>query len=363
MDQSKSLVVIAESDHGELTMASLECVEEGREIADRLGAKVQVVLCGNEVAALAETLAAHGADAVTVVEHEALDQFSADGWLQALAPILLHTHPLLLLAPDSGQVRAWLPRLSVRWRLPLVGCCIRVGIIGDGYPEIVRNTYGGACQERLIWPYATLVGAMLIPGVRGVGAPRRGRGAEIAVLRPELDPASFRDRTLRTLPADPRTVSLNEAERIVSGGFGTGGPDGMALVRQLAEQIGAALGGTRVAADRGWLAVERFIGSTGQIVAPKLYMAFGVSGAGQHLSGITDSEIVIAVNNDRTAPILKRADLGVVGDLHQILPILLAKLQARAAANPAARHDEPSAPAALDPDRDTTAHPVLEKTA
>ena len=118
-----------------------------------------------------------------------------------------------------------------------------------------------------------------------------------------------------------------------------------------------------MAADRGWLAVERFIGSTGQIVAPKLYMAFGVSGAGQHLSGITDSEIVIAVNSDRTAPILKRADLGVVGDLHQILPILLAKLQALAAANPAARHDEPTAPAALDPDRDTTAHPVLEKTA
>ncbi|MDS4042090.1 MAG: electron transfer flavoprotein subunit alpha/FixB family protein [Candidatus Competibacter sp.] len=322
----KFVVVIAESEHGALTPASLECVEEGREVADQLHARVQVILCGSQVAPLAETLAAHGADQVTAVEHEALAQFSADGWLQALAPVLLHTHPVLLLAPDSGQIRAWLPRLSVRWQLPLVGCCMRIGIVGDGYPEIIRNTYGGACQERLIWPYATLVGAMLLPGVRGVGPPRRGRHAEVAVVRPELDPARFRDRTLRTLPADPRTVDLSEAERIVSGGFGTGGPAGMALLQQLAERVGAALGGTRVAADRGWLGAERFIGSTGKIVAPKLYMAFGVSGAGQHLSGMTGSEVVIAVNNDRTAPILKRADLGVVGDLHQILPILIGKL-------------------------------------
>jgi electron transfer flavoprotein alpha subunit len=100
----------------------------------------------------------------------------------------------------------------------------------------------------------------------------------------------------------------------------------MALIQQLADQIKAALGGTRVAADRGWLATDRFIGTTGQTVAPKLYMAFGVSGAGQHLSGMTGSEQVIAINSDRTAPILKRADLGIVGDLHQILPILLTKL-------------------------------------
>jgi electron transfer flavoprotein alpha subunit len=125
-------------------------------------------------------------------------------------------------------------------------------------------------------------------------------------------------------------VDLSEAERIVSGGFGVGGSSGMALLRRLAERMGAALGGTRVAADRGWLEADRFIGSTGKIVTPKLYMAFGVSGAGQHLAGITDSEWVVAVNSDRTAPLLKRADLGVVGDLHQILPCLLDRLEALA---------------------------------
>ena len=352
----KCVVVITECEQGELTLASLECVEEGREIADRLDAKVQAILCGSALEPLAGTLAAHGADQVTLVEHEALAQFSADGWLQALAPVLLQADPVLLLAPDSGPIRAWLPRLAVRWRLPLVGCCMRIGIVGDGYPEVIRHTHGGACQERLIWPYATLICAMLTPGVRGVDAPRPGRTAKISVVHPALDPASFRDRTLRTLSADPRTVALNEAERIVSGGFGTGGPDGMALVKQLADHIGAALGGTRVAADRGWLAAERFIGSTGQIVAPKLYMAFGVSGAGQHLSGITGSETVIAVNNDRTAPMLKRADLGIVGDLHQILPILLDKLQALTAVN-VENHSESTAPTDA-----SVAHRTLEMT-
>lgn len=105
----KPVVVIVESEHGELTLASLECVEEGRDVADRLNVKVQAVLCGSEVEPLAGTLAAHGADQVTVVKHEALAHFSADGWLQALAPVLLQAHPALLLAPDSGSVRAWLP--------------------------------------------------------------------------------------------------------------------------------------------------------------------------------------------------------------------------------------------------------------
>ena len=146
----------------------------------------------------------------------------------------------------------------------------------------------------------------------------------------DLDPSSFRDRTLRTLPPDPQDVDMSEAERIVSGGLGVGGPEGMAELQQLADALNASLGGTRVIADRGWIAADRFIGTTGKIVAPKLYMALGVSGAGQHVAGIGGSETVIAINTDRTAPMLKLADLGVVGNLHQIVPILIRKLRERA---------------------------------
>ncbi|MCG6867557.1 MAG: electron transfer flavoprotein subunit alpha/FixB family protein, partial [Gammaproteobacteria bacterium] len=108
---------------------------------------------------------------------------------------------------------------------------------------------------------------------------------------------------------------------------GVGGPEGMAELQRLADLLNAALGGTRVVADRGWLAHERYIGTTGKIIEPKLYMAFGVSGAVQHVSGIGDSDTIIAINIDRTAPMLKLADLGIVGDLHEILPILISKLE------------------------------------
>ena len=326
-----AILVAAETDHGALTPGSLECVEEARDIVDARGGLVHAVLPGAEVSALAAELARRGADRVTLVEHPALDGFSADGWLAALEPVLKDARPAMILAPDSGAGRAWLPRLSVRWRMPLVTGCSRVTVMGDGYPEIYRVSHGDRRHERLIWARDTLVGCLLMPGVRGVGPGGAGRRAEIDRIVPALDPARLRDRTLATLPPDPDTVDLTDAERIVSGGLGVGGPDGMAQLQALASALGATLGGTRVAADRGWLAEDRFIGSTGKVVAPKLYLAFGVSGAGQHVAGIGGSEVIVAVNTDRTAPLLKMADLGVIGDLHEVVPILLRKLAARAA--------------------------------
>lgn len=323
------VVVIAETRYGELTLASLECVEEARDLADSLGTSVHALLPGYGIAAMADDLVAHGADRVTVVEHLALSQFTADGWLAALTPILQAEGPVLTLAPDSDEHRAWLPRLSARWRIPMATGCIRVKITDQGYPEVFRVSHSGKLHERQIWARGTAVMAMLCPGVRGIGPRNDGRRAEIGVVEPTLNAFSFRDRTLRTFPPDPHDVDLTEAERIVSGGLGVGGPEGMARLQELADALNASLGGTRVVADRGWLPPDRFIGTTGKIVTPKLYVALGVSGAGQHLAGIGGSETVVAINTDRTAPMLKMADLGVVGDLHQILPILVRKLRER----------------------------------
>jgi electron transfer flavoprotein alpha subunit len=153
----KFVVVIAETNRVQLTPASLECVEEGPRSRRSVGRTVQVILCGKRLRRWRKRWRRTARIRSRWWSMRRLAQFSADGWLQALAPVLLQAHPLLLLAPDSGQIRAWLPRLAVRWRMPLVGCCMRISIVGDGYPEIIRNTYGGACQERLIWPYATLV--------------------------------------------------------------------------------------------------------------------------------------------------------------------------------------------------------------
>lgn len=341
------VVVVAEAADHELTPATLECVEEARDIADGLQVPVLAVLAGAEVAPLAPALAAHGADQVTVIEHEALARFSADGWLAAVAPVLQQARAAFTLAPDSGYGRAWLPRLSARWRVPLATDCIRVKVTDEGYPEVYRSFHGGRLHQRLIWARGTSVMAMLTPGVRGIGPARPHRLAEVLTVRPRLDPRAFRDRTLRTMAADPEDVDVADAERIVAGGLGVGDPDGMALVQRLADELGAALGGTRVVADRGWIGHERYIGTTGKIVAPKLYLALGVSGAGQHVAGIGQSELIIAVNTDRTAPILKLADLAVVGDLHAIVPLLIDKLRRHAtggAAAAAAAANQPAQP-------------------
>lgn len=320
------VTVIAETDHGTLTPATLECMLEARETADALQVPLQVLLPGHGIRELAEELGRYGADAVTVVEHAALAQFSADGWLAALEPLLRERAPALILAPDTGHVRAWLPRLAAQWAVPLATGCIQVQAEADGQFALTRATFGGACHEHLTWPTTGTLIATLTPSARGITPPRTPRRAKVSFHTPELDPATFRDAVHQLLPADPRTVDLTEAERIVSGGLGTGGPEGVALLRELADRLGAALGGTRVIADRGWLPTERFIGTTGKIVAPKLYIAFGVSGAGQHISGITASETVIVVNSDRTAPLFSLADLGIVGDLHAIVPELMRQL-------------------------------------
>lgn len=323
----KTVTVIAETTRDGVSVPTLECVEEGREVADALGATLHVLLAGHRLAPLTDDLAAHGADSITLLEHEALEHFSADGWLAVLAPALQESAPLLALAPDTGHVRAWLPRLATRWQMPLVSGCLQVGVDRAGQVELTRPTHNGARHEQLICPGADTVLATLAPGVRGIGTPRRNRTAKITRHTPTIEVSNLRDRAVRTLPADPRTVDLTEAERIVSGGLGLGGPEGVEKLRTLADLLGAAVGGTRVISDRGWLEVDRFIGTTGKIIAPRLYVAFGVSGAGQHISGITSSETIILVNTDRTAPLFSIADLGIVGDLHAIVPQLIDRLQ------------------------------------
>lgn len=159
-----SIVVIAETGFGELTPESLECVEEAREVADGIGADVHAILPGDEVEALADELAAHGADRVTVIEHQALAQFTADGWLAAVPPLLQEARPILTLAPDSGYTCAWLPRLSVRWRIPMATGCIRVKLTDEGYPEVFRVSHNGRLHERQIWARGTAVMVLLCPG-------------------------------------------------------------------------------------------------------------------------------------------------------------------------------------------------------
>ncbi len=328
-------LVIAQADeHGSVSIPSLECVEELRGLAGGANRLVRVLLPGYGLEGQVTTLAAHGADEVTLVEHPALAHAGAEAWLAALEPVVqarvqTARDGLLLLAPATSSVQAWLPRLALRLGAPLVSNCLEVRSDDEAGMLFVRPTHSGACHEQLSCPEAPVVCASLTAGVRGIGRGDPRRRAQLGHVRPALEGLRFRDRPLRTLPPDPRTVDLPEAERIVAGGLGVGGPEGVELLWELAATLEAAVGGTRVIADRGWLPPERFIGTTGKIVAPKLYLALGISGASQHTSGMLASETVIVVNSDRTAPMFGLADLGIVGDLHAFAAALLVRLAAQ----------------------------------
>jgi electron transfer flavoprotein alpha subunit len=323
-----TIALVAEHDGAALSEASLECVEEARDLARALGGAVHVLLPGAGLGDAPPLLAAHGADHVLLVEHPDLASFSADRWLHALEPALRALAPALILAPDSGQARAWLPRLALRWPAPLVTRCLAIWPGADGAIELTRPAHSGARHERLACPGAPTIVATLAPGARGLGRPEPGRHPQIARVAPELGDAPARDWVEGWLPPDPRTVDISEADRVVAGGLGVGSPEGLALLWQLSDRLGAAVGGTRVIADRGWLPFERQIGSTGKTIAPRLYIAVGISGASQHTAGISASETVVVINSDRTAPMFGFADLGLVGDLHQIVPEVIRLLEA-----------------------------------
>ncbi|MFV9502949.1 MAG: electron transfer flavoprotein subunit alpha/FixB family protein [Oscillochloridaceae bacterium umkhey_bin13] len=324
------MVVICESDGEAPSEPSLECVEEARDLAVALGAQVVALVPGGSDE-LAPLLAAHGADRVLLVTGAAFLPFSGDTWLAALEPLVRELEPVLLLAPDSGQARALLPRLALRWGVPLITRCLALWPGADGVIECTRPAYSGASHERVACPEATSLVATLAPGARGLGRPGPERVVEVVTVTVPALTEPPRDRVLGRLPPNPRTVDISEADRVVAGGLGVGSPEGLALLWQLSDVLGAALGGTRVIADRGWLPFERQIGSTGKTIAPQLYLAVGISGASQHTSGITGSETVVVINQDRTAPMFGFADLGLVGDLHQIVPEVLRLLEEKSA--------------------------------
>jgi electron transfer flavoprotein alpha subunit len=247
---------------------------------------------------------------------------AAGAWLRAAAgppPVVVLPHT------RSGVVAA--AHLAVELDAPWAPDALAVRWSADGGLEVVRPAYADRLHATVHIAPGTAAIVTLRPGALGVGPPVAGPAAAI-----EEHPATTAGRpaalrTRRILAADPRTVDLRDAERIVAGGRGVGA-EGFARLQRLADLLGAALGGSRVAVDQGWLPWERQIGQSGRTVAPALYLAFGISGASQHLAGLRDARTVVAVNVDRTAPILERAQLGVVADWRPVVEALIERLQA-----------------------------------
>ncbi len=317
------ILVIAEHKDGALNRASWEVIAA----AQQMGADaVKVAVPGARVEAAASELAAAAVGEVIALEHVALDPYTPEGYTQAVAALVAAEAPSHVLFAHTYQTRDYVPKLGARLDRALVTDCIAARRHEGGW-AFVRPMFQGKVNADVVaeGPAPHLV-TFQIGAFRADAVSKGGSAAPVRRVEAAVDAAAIRQKPEPPFREAKQAVDLTQAERIVSVGRGIKGPEHLELVKQLAEALGAELAASRPICDAGWLPMERQIGSSGQTVAPKLYVALGISGAIQHVVGMKGARTIVAINKDAEAPIFEVADYGIVGDLFDVVPAMIEAL-------------------------------------
>jgi electron transfer flavoprotein alpha subunit len=330
----RGIWVFAEIGDGRLARVVLELLGEGRKLADQTGQNLCAALLGNDLGTLPEELVAYGADRVFLAEHSALAVFRDEPYAAVLAAAVNQYRPSILLFGATATGRSLAPRLAARLRTGLTADCTGLDIDrGSGDLLQTRPAFGGNILATIITPNHRPQMASVRPGVfkplqrdDHPGARFSGRG-EVVRLNISDDLLTARTKVSGFTAEETETVNLEDASVIVAGGRGLGSAGNFALVKELAGLLGGAVGASRAVVDEGWISYAHQIGQTGKTVAPRLYIACGISGAVQHLAGMQGAEIIVAINKNPEAPIFKAATFGLVGDVVQILKELIGQLK------------------------------------
>ena len=311
------ILTYAEVRDGKLRRSALEAVSEARRLADALSATVRAVLIGSGVKALADELASYGADQVVAFDDPALAVYATEAYARALALAITEANPKAVLIPYTALGKDVAPRVAARVGTGLVSDCVSLSV-KNGRLVARRPMYAGKAYATVAWTAEPQM-ATLRANVSALGKADTSRKAE--VLAATVDKAA-RARVTAVKATAEGKVELTEAQVIVSGGRGLKGPEHFHLVQELGEAMGAAVGASRAVVDAGWVDHQMQVGQTGKTVSPTLYIACGISGAIQHLAGMSSSKCIVAVNKDADAPIFKVANYGIVGDAFEVLPKL-----------------------------------------
>ncbi|MGE3342398.1 MAG: electron transfer flavoprotein subunit alpha/FixB family protein [Vicinamibacterales bacterium] len=318
------ILVVAEQKDGTLNRASWEAVAA----AQQMGDAVTIVLPGASVSGPAGELAAADVAGVVALEHDALGVYTPDGFVAALAAFITAEAPSHVVLPHTYQTRDFAPKLAARLNAPLAADCVALKSV-DGQTVYVRLMFQGKVNADVVLEGAgPHIVTFQIGAFRGDAARKGSAAAVVRQVAADVDPASIRQKPEAPFREAKQAVDLSQAERIVSVGRGIKGPEHIELAKQLAEALGAELAASRPICDAGWLPMERQVGSSGQTVAPKLYLALGISGAIQHVVGMKGTRTIVAINKDAEAPIFEIADYGIVGDLFEVVPAMVAALKA-----------------------------------
>lgn len=309
-----------------------ELIGEGRKLAEDLNdAKVSVVLMGHNIGDLAQEAAGWGAQEVFVVDHEVLERYRTGPFTDVLTGLLNVHKPEIVLFGATTKGRDFASRVAARIKAGLTADCTKLTINEESkLLEQTRPAFGGNVMATILCEFTRPQMATVRPKVMAPREFEEGAEAEIIEVPVSLDEKTVATKILEVIHDDSAgDVNLTEADIIVSGGRGLGDPKHFALIEELAKALGAAVGASRATVDAGWIPATHQVGQTGKTVHPKLYVACGISGAVQHLAGMSSSDCIVAINKDPDAPIFNVAHYGIVGDLFEVIPALLAQLKAK----------------------------------
>ncbi len=312
---------IVEQRDGEIRKITYEIVSEGRRLADELGQKLTVVLLGSDIKDKATELGHYGADRVLVADDPRLGTYTTGAYVSVISQLAKAEEPAMILMGASSQGKDLSARLSARMGAGMAQDCTAFSL-EDGNLVAIRPTYAGKAYEKVTFEDSWPQMATARPNVMSIAEPDTSRSAEVVDASFNLEDSAVMTKVVEVRKDESGKIDLTEADKIVSGGRGMKGPENYKILEDLAEVIGATVGASRSAVDAGWRPHSDQVGQTGKVVSPNLYIACGISGAIQHLAGMSTSKVIVAINKDEEAPIFQKADYGVVGDLFEVVPAL-----------------------------------------
>ena len=304
-----------------------EILAQGRRLADQLGESLSAVVLGNDRLRELENLCYRGADRVLCCRHGLLERYTSDGFTSVISAVIAREKPSIFLYGATPNGRDLAPRVAARMRLGLTADCTALGIDDQRQLIQTRPAFGGNIMATIISPYTRPQTATVRPNVFAAAEPDFSRPVDIVQEPATLTKANLRTRLIEEIILESSEERIDEASVIVSAGRGCQDPVNLDTVRALARKLGGVLAGSRAIVESGWIPHSLQVGQSGTTVGPDLYIAVGISGAVQHVVGMSSSKKIIAINKDPDAPIFKIADLGIVGDALVILPKLIEEIE------------------------------------
>lgn len=320
------ILVFAEQRDKKVKKVTFELLSKGKEISSKTGEELSAVIIGSMVSDLADKLAQYGAKKVYIADDERLKDYITEAYTKILTDLIKEINPSIFLCGATIQGKDLSPRVAARLGVGLATDCTEIELTDEGKILVTRPIFAGKVFVKLeLKDFPQIV--QMRPNALSISTPDETNKPDLVNVKISLTSDDLRSKVVETIITTTGRPELTEADIIVSGGRGMKGPENYKIIEELADLLGAAVGASRAAVDAGWIDHMFQVGQTGKTVSPNMYVACGISGAIQHLAGMSSSKIIVAINKDSDAPIFKACDYGVVGDLFQIVPLLTQEIK------------------------------------